>query len=82
MIHGPPIWLDFLKGDEEINGPVGRLAKRVFRIRENRYKIHLKTPILPSSGQILINLICGHTKSTIPYSTRGVSTAVKNLTSR
>ena len=31
---------------------------------------------------ILINFIWGHTKSTIAFSTRGVSTAVKNLPSR
>ena len=31
---------------------------------------------------ILINFIWGHTKSTIAFSTRWVSTAVKNLTSR
>ena len=57
-------------------------VERVVRIRENRYKIHLKNPILPSIGQILIKLISCHTKSTIPDSTRWVSTAVKNLTSR
>ena len=56
-------------------------VERVVRNREDRQKTN-KTPSLPSSGRTLVNLIWGHTESTIAFSTRWVSTAVKNLTSR
>ena len=39
-------------------------VERVVRNREDRQKIQIKTPSLPSSGRILVNLIWGHTKST------------------
>ena len=51
-------------------------------LRETDYTIHINTILLPSSGQILVNLILVYTKSTIAFSTRWVLTAVKNLTSR
>ena len=51
-------------------------------LRETDYIIHINTTLLPSSGRILVNLILVHTKSTIAFSTRWVSTTVKNLTSR
>ena len=51
-------------------------------LRETDYMIHIKTTLLTSSDQMLVNLILVHTKSIIAFSTRWVSTAVKNLTSR
>ena len=40
------------------SGQVRLQSERVVRNRENRHKIHIKIPILPSSGRIWPNPIC------------------------
>ena len=47
----------FMCGSRDKIVKVRRQSERVARIRENRHEIHIKTPLPPSSGQILVSLI-------------------------